>query len=326
MYLVPIAADAESQIPSAEIISEHRETSTAGEPTVAAALAGMNPTDSLLAVCRGNDAAVCLSMIRRILQADPAVLSSGSLACFAAESIPEDLRVSLPTTMLPFCRRSGGELLLASRQFLSTLDPAGLLAESLWHHLAGAVTLPWGPKPESLPGAVAKRPALPLRTVFAVARRLARQQRQDEYGTDCLMAGLLLLHDYPEESHQLSQRNEGFGSPRTADYWHGIMHRREPDAGNAGYWFRRVGSHPVLQEVGGALERWMMDLQLEPAVVQRAAALIGRNGTVDPFRVIELSTEVLRTAEPAADLTLRVVQNLEILALLRFGLRQSESE
>src|SRR5262245_27937857 len=55
-------------------------------------------------------------------------------------------------------------------------------------------------------------------------------------------AGLWLAFGFLDESHTISQ------DLHTAEgsYWHALMHRREPDAGNAMYWFRRVGHHPVL--------------------------------------------------------------------------------
>lgn len=55
-------------------------------------------------------------------------------------------------------------------------------------------------------------------------------------------AGLWLLFDFLDESHTISQdlhTSEG-------SFWHAVMHRREPDASNSKYWWRRVGPHPVL--------------------------------------------------------------------------------
>jgi hypothetical protein len=60
-----------------------------------------------------------------------------------------------------------------------------------------------------------------------------------------LAAGLLLIHDFWDESHTAAQEADDLGEQEFSAYWHGIAHRREPDAGNASYWFRRVGRHPV---------------------------------------------------------------------------------
>ena len=59
-----------------------------------------------------------------------------------------------------------------------------------------------------------------------------------------LLAGFWLLQDELDRSHSFSQQIEG-ADGHFGDYWHAIMHRREPDYGNSQYWFRRVGRHPV---------------------------------------------------------------------------------
>ncbi|HEY3788482.1 MAG TPA: hypothetical protein VGL71_06485 [Urbifossiella sp.] len=58
-------------------------------------------------------------------------------------------------------------------------------------------------------------------------------------------AGLWLSHDFLDESHAISQELE----TAEGSFWHAIMHRREPDASNSKYWWRRVGPHPVLKRL-----------------------------------------------------------------------------
>jgi hypothetical protein len=55
------------------------------------------------------------------------------------------------------------------------------------------------------------------------------------------LSGLWLYFSCLDESHTLSQSI----ADCDGSFWHGIMHRQEPDPGNSGYWFRRVGEHPV---------------------------------------------------------------------------------
>lgn len=69
----------------------------------------------------------------------------------------------------------------------------------------------------------------------------------------CVQAGLYLYFSALDESHTVSQTIH----TASGSYWHGIMHRQEGDWGNAKYWFRRVGRHPVLAELGEATgEQW----------------------------------------------------------------------
>jgi hypothetical protein len=59
-------------------------------------------------------------------------------------------------------------------------------------------------------------------------------------------AGLWLYFDFLDESHKISQDDE---SDPDRNFWHAVMHRREPDPSNSKYWWRRVGAHPVLDRL-----------------------------------------------------------------------------
>jgi hypothetical protein len=75
----------------------------------------------------------------------------------------------------------------------------------------------------------------------ADARRLFPSARAPE----AALAGLYLYFSCRDEAHEVAQNVD----TREGSYWHGIVHRQEPDAGNARYWFARVGAHPVFAEL-----------------------------------------------------------------------------
>jgi hypothetical protein len=68
----------------------------------------------------------------------------------------------------------------------------------------------------------------------------------DPQAAEACLSGLWLYHDFLDRSHTISQDLHSW----VGSYWHGIMHRREPDPDNAKYWFRRVPSNPVFESLG----------------------------------------------------------------------------
>jgi len=95
------------------------------------------------------------------------------------------------------------------------------------------------------------RPDAKLRAALArfdLAAAIAPHPIADPSLADACRAGLWLAHHFLDESHAISQ---GIHTP-TGSFWHGIMHRREGDFDNACYWFRRVGEHPVYEELAQA--------------------------------------------------------------------------
>ena len=81
------------------------------------------------------------------------------------------------------------------------------------------------------------------------------------------LAGLYLYFDCWKEAHETAQDIAG----PEGSYWHAIVHRMEPDAGNSGYWFRQVGAHaifPALRDAAAAIgidvgPRWKPEAFIE---------------------------------------------------------------
>lgn len=71
---------------------------------------------------------------------------------------------------------------------------------------------------------------------------------------EAALAGLYLYAGCWAEAHEVAQNVE----TREGSYWHAIVHRQEPDAGNAGYWFRQVGAHPIFADLAkiAGVARW----------------------------------------------------------------------
>ena len=126
-----------------------------------------------------------------------------------------------------------------------------------------------------------------------------------------LAAGLLQVHDFWEESHEAAQEADDLGERRTAAYWHGIAHRREPDPGNAAYWFRRVGKHPLFEPLGATARELIRG---HDGPVPADAERLIRGGAWDPMAMIELC-RAARPGSPAESLARRL-QRIELAALL----------
>lgn len=82
-------------------------------------------------------------------------------------------------------------------------------------------------------------------TALTAEQAFAGQVVKDADMARACLSGLLLRFDFLDESHTISQHLD---TP-TGSFWHGVMHRREPDYGNAKYWFSRTRQHPVLERL-----------------------------------------------------------------------------
>jgi len=130
------------------------------------------------------------------------------------------------------------------------------------------------------------------------------------HSTELIRAVVLLWHDHLEEAHLIAQVIEN----RDGSFVHAIMHRREPDYGNAKYWFRRTGTHSCFPEIAG---RSLALFEAEGEKASQTKIIPG--GQWDAFAFVDACEEAART--PATDRrirSLREIQRIETEVLLEF--------
>ena len=124
------------------------------------------------------------------------------------------------------------------------------------------------------------------------ALRRIRDSKVDDlfpevHAPQAALAGLYLYFSCRDEAHEVAQAD----ASADGSFWHGILHRQEPDAGNASYWFKRVGKHPVF-----------------PGLLTAATAIAAAHPDADlqfaqtwnPFAFIEICERARR--EPGSEL------------------------
>jgi hypothetical protein len=130
-----------------------------------------------------------------------------------------------------------------------------------------------------------------------------------------LKAGLLCIHDYLEESHQFSQSVQHDGRHRASDYWHHIMHRREPDYSNAKYWSRAVGYHPLLDELPDVVAPLFAQFQSSQVLDWQTPLVSTGRWSLNEF--VDCCAEAAASGNSALNTFARQIQWIEMLLLLQ---------
>ena len=154
----------------------------------------------------------------------------------------------------------------------------------------------------------------PALEALDLVRAFAPHDIADPNMAEACRSAVWLYHDYIAVSHTISQQID----TATGSYWHGIMHRREPDYPNSKYWFRRVGDHPILP----ALHQAASEIAANSSVLPDSARFLVTQSGWDPVAFIDLCEAAHGGRAPAEDLC-RTIQQREWELLFDYSYRQA---
>jgi hypothetical protein len=157
-----------------------------------------------------------------------------------------------------------------------------------------------GPRPGIQPVAFLNQN---LQAAFAKSKLPAGHQQ-------LIKALVLLWHDHQDAAHVIAQEVETMDG----SFIHGIVHRREPDYGNAKYWFRRVGEHPAFPGISGRATALF-----EGSALTSVQRHVVRNGQWDALGFVDACEQGAgKGSSDPQTLLLRQLQKIESEVLLEY--------
>jgi len=138
----------------------------------------------------------------------------------------------------------------------------------------------------------------------------AKKQWPKSRNPKAALSGLWVYFCDFEEAHSIAQdlkNDEG-------SYWHAILHRMEPDPGNAGYWFRQVGDkHPIFGDVARAASEILRQI---PEAEFRCSP-----SKWDPYAFVAFCERARSQPGSASEIAARQIQLAEWQALFDYCVR-----